>query len=80
MRIALRINFIWLKCVHLYHNFFLLLVITVYRKQWLYSLQALILTPDQNQPDIYEKDIKPNLEAGNVLMFAHGVIKRLPVT
>ncbi len=32
----------------------------------------MILTPDQNQPDIYEKDIKPNLEAGNVLMFAHG--------
>ncbi len=32
----------------------------------------MILTPDQNQPDIYEKDIKPNLEPGNVLMFAHG--------
>lgn len=32
----------------------------------------MILTPDQNQPDIYEKDIKQNLEAGNVLMFAHG--------
>lgn len=32
----------------------------------------MILTPDQNQPDIYEKDIKPNLESGNVLMFAHG--------
>lgn len=32
----------------------------------------MMLTPDQNQPDIYEKDIKPNLEAGNVLMFAHG--------
>ena len=32
----------------------------------------MILTPDQNQPDIYEKDIKPNLEAGNVLLFALG--------
>lgn len=32
----------------------------------------MILTPDQNQPDIYEQDIKPNLEPGNVLMFAHG--------
>lgn len=32
----------------------------------------MILTPDQNQPDIYKEDIEPNLEAGNVLMFAHG--------
>ena len=32
----------------------------------------MILAPDQNQPDIYEKDIKPNLEEGNMLMFAHG--------
>ena len=33
---------------------------------------VMILAPDQNQPDIYEKDIKPNLEPGNMLMFAHG--------
>lgn len=33
---------------------------------------VMILAPDQNQPDIYEKDIKPNLEEGNMLMFAHG--------
>jgi len=32
----------------------------------------MILTPDQNQADIYEESIKPNLEEGNVLMFAHG--------
>lgn len=32
----------------------------------------MILTPDQNQPEIYKKDIEPNLEEGNVLMFAHG--------
>lgn len=32
----------------------------------------MILTPDQNQPDIYKQDIEPNLEPGNVLMFAHG--------
>ncbi|AUS98888.1 ketol-acid reductoisomerase [Clostridium thermosuccinogenes] len=32
----------------------------------------MILTPDEAQPDIYENSIKPNLEKGNVLMFAHG--------
>ena len=32
----------------------------------------MILTPDQDQPDIYKKDIEPNLEEGNMLMFAHG--------
>lgn len=32
----------------------------------------MILTPDETQPDIYENSIKPNLEKGNVLMFAHG--------
>ncbi len=32
----------------------------------------MILTPDHIQPSVYEKDIKGNLEAGNVLMFAHG--------
>ena len=32
----------------------------------------MILTPDELQADIYNKDIAPNLEAGNMLMFAHG--------
>ena len=32
----------------------------------------MILIPDQTQADIYKADIEPNLEAGNVLMFAHG--------
>ena len=32
----------------------------------------MILTPDETQPDIYENSIRPNLEKGNVLMFAHG--------
>ncbi|MBQ1327302.1 MAG: ketol-acid reductoisomerase [Eubacterium sp.] len=32
----------------------------------------MILTPDELQADIYNKDIAPYLEAGNMLMFAHG--------
>jgi ketol-acid reductoisomerase len=32
----------------------------------------MILAPDQLQKEIYEKSIKDGLEAGNVLMFAHG--------
>ncbi|MDR2655176.1 MAG: ketol-acid reductoisomerase [Oscillospiraceae bacterium] len=32
----------------------------------------MILVPDELQPGIYEADVKPNLEEGNVLMFAHG--------
>ncbi|MGI6777853.1 MAG: ketol-acid reductoisomerase [Acetivibrionales bacterium] len=32
----------------------------------------MILAPDQVQPDIYRESIEPNLEEGNVLMFAHG--------
>jgi len=32
----------------------------------------MILAPDQVQAQIYEESIKPNLEEGNVLMFAHG--------
>ena len=32
----------------------------------------MILAPDQFQPQIYENDIKPNLEEGNSLVFAHG--------
>ena len=31
---------------------------------------VMILAPDQNQPDIYKQDIEPNLEPGNMLMFA----------
>ncbi|MDP4109931.1 MAG: ketol-acid reductoisomerase [Bacillota bacterium] len=32
----------------------------------------MMLTPDQTQPEIYEKSIRNNLKAGDVLMFAHG--------
>jgi ketol-acid reductoisomerase len=32
----------------------------------------MILAPDTAQPAIYEEHIAPNLEAGNMLMFAHG--------
>ena len=32
----------------------------------------MILIPDQTQADIYKSDIEMNLEAGNILMFAHG--------
>lgn len=32
----------------------------------------MILVPDQVQAKVYEESIKPNLEDGNVLMFAHG--------
>ena len=32
----------------------------------------MILINDEKQVDMYKKDIEPNLEAGNMLMFAHG--------
>ncbi len=32
----------------------------------------MILTPDELQAEMYKKEIEPNLEAGNMLMFAHG--------
>ena len=32
----------------------------------------MILVPDQLQPMVYKQSIEPNLEEGNVLMFAHG--------
>ena len=32
----------------------------------------MILTPDEKQADIYKNSIEPNLEDGNMLMFAHG--------
>ncbi len=32
----------------------------------------MILINDEKQADMYKKDIAPNLEAGNMLMFAHG--------
>ena len=32
----------------------------------------MILVPDQIQADVYQESILPNLEKGNVLMFAHG--------
>ncbi|PYZ94037.1 ketol-acid reductoisomerase [Salipaludibacillus keqinensis] len=33
---------------------------------------VMVLLPDELQPKIYEESIKPNLEAGNALAFAHG--------
>ena len=33
---------------------------------------VMILVPDTAQPKIYENEIKPNLQDGNMLMFAHG--------
>jgi len=32
----------------------------------------MILVPDQHQADLYANDVKPNLKAGDTLMFAHG--------
>ena len=32
----------------------------------------MILLPDETQRSVYEAEIKPNLEAGNALLFAHG--------
>ncbi|MCH8523280.1 MAG: ketol-acid reductoisomerase [Balneolales bacterium] len=32
----------------------------------------MILIPDQNQSAVYDADIKPNLQKGNALVFAHG--------
>ncbi len=32
----------------------------------------MVLIPDQNQADVYKDQIKPNLNAGNALVFAHG--------
>ena len=33
---------------------------------------VMVLVPDTMQPKIYEEEIAPNLQAGNMLMFAHG--------
>jgi len=33
---------------------------------------VMILINDEKQADLYKNDIEPNLEAGNMLMFAHG--------
>lgn len=33
---------------------------------------VIILIPDQFQPKVYEESVKPNLEEGNALVFAHG--------
>jgi ketol-acid reductoisomerase len=33
---------------------------------------VMILTPDELQPKVYEESIKPHLEPGNALVFAHG--------
>ena len=32
----------------------------------------MILVPDENQPDVYNNEIAPNLKAGSTLAFAHG--------
>lgn len=32
----------------------------------------MVLTPDESQPELFEKEIKPNLKAGAALGFAHG--------
>jgi ketol-acid reductoisomerase len=32
----------------------------------------MILLPDQNQKEVYDKDVAPHLKAGNTLAFAHG--------
>jgi len=32
----------------------------------------MILLPDETQPKVYEQEIKPGLQAGNALLFAHG--------
>lgn len=32
----------------------------------------MMLVPDQNQPEVYESAVAPNLKAGKVLAFAHG--------
>ncbi len=32
----------------------------------------MVLLPDQNQAEVYQKDIRPNLSSGNALAFAHG--------
>ncbi|WP_066306433.1 ketol-acid reductoisomerase [Bacillus sp. FJAT-29814] len=33
---------------------------------------VMVLLPDEMQPKVYEESIKPNLKAGNALVFAHG--------
>ena len=33
---------------------------------------VMVLVPDTKQKEVYDKEIAPNLEAGNTLMFAHG--------
>ncbi|KGX87070.1 ketol-acid reductoisomerase [Pontibacillus litoralis] len=33
---------------------------------------VMVLLPDEHQPSVYQHEIKPNLEPGNALAFAHG--------
>jgi ketol-acid reductoisomerase len=33
---------------------------------------VMVLLPDTSQPKVYREDVAPNLEPGNMLMFAHG--------
>ncbi|MFA9440406.1 ketol-acid reductoisomerase [Uliginosibacterium sp. sgz301328] len=33
---------------------------------------VMILLPDENQPDVYKRDIEPNIKEGAALAFAHG--------
>lgn len=36
------------------------------------SQVVMLLVPDEKQSDVYEKDILPNLDEGDLLLFAHG--------
>lgn len=33
----------------------------------------MIAVPDMKQPDVYEKEVAPNIEAGNTIIFTHGL-------
>ena len=33
---------------------------------------SMVVVPDQDAPEAYERDIAPNLQAGNMILFAHG--------
>ncbi|MDP6348424.1 MAG: ketol-acid reductoisomerase [Chloroflexota bacterium] len=33
---------------------------------------SMVVVPDQDAPDAYEKDLAPNLQPGNMILFAHG--------
>ncbi|MFQ5914134.1 MAG: ketol-acid reductoisomerase [Nitrospinota bacterium] len=37
---------------------------------------VIFLIPDEAQPEVYERDVRPGLEAGNALVFGHGFAVR----